>query len=147
MSESYRLPLAAGAAVAISLAAAYFLVLPAAAAEANAQGCPEAADKAQRPRYAELKPRPDGRPLDVGDELAALASVQHGLATTGDGSTYVWHRNNGRISGLVQPTSTFKAEDGAVCRHVVVMLTTGNKTRKVEGIACRRAHGVWSLEG
>ncbi len=89
----------------------------------------------------------DGRPLDRGDEMAALSSVQHALSSTADGATYVWHRNNGRISGLVQPTASFKSVDGGICRHVVVMMTTGNKTRKTEGVACRLANGVWSLDG
>jgi surface antigen len=110
--------------------------------------CPDTSSSRQKPKYAELKSAPDdGRPLDSGDEVAALSSVQHALSATADGATYIWHRNNGRISGLVKPTSSFKNVEGTVCRHVVVMLTTGSKTRKAEGVACRGTGGVWSLEG
>jgi surface antigen len=79
--------------------------------------------------------------------MAALSSIHHALSATADGASYVWHRDNGRLSGLVRPTSSFKSAEGSVCRHLVVLLTTGEKTRKTEGIACRAANGVWSLEG
>jgi surface antigen len=110
--------------------------------------CPGTSSRRQKPKYADLKTAPDdGRPLDAGDEMAALSSVQHALSATADGATYIWHRNNGRLSGLVKPTSSFKNVNGSICRHVVVMMTTGNKTRKAEGVACRDANGVWTLEG
>ncbi len=109
--------------------------------------CPESNGKASRPKFAELKPPSDGLALDASDEVAALSSVQHALTQTGDGSAYVWHRRNGRMSGIVKPTSSFKNASGDVCRHIIVMLTTGNKTRKTEGVACRQLNGVWNLEG
>ena len=102
-------------------------------------GCPQVRQKSMRPKFAELKPQSDRRGLDAGDEMATLSSVQHALTKVADGSTYVWHRTNGRISGIVQPTSSFKNSDGEICRHIIVMLTTGNKTRKTEGVG--------SLEG
>lgn len=110
--------------------------------------CPGTSETRQKPKYADLRARPDdGQPLDAGDEMAALSSVQHALSATADGATYVWHRNNGRLSGLVKPTSSFKSANGSLCRHVVVMMTTGDKTRKIEGVACRTRVGVWSLDG
>ena len=84
---------------------------------------------------------------EPGEETPARSSVQRARPATADGATYVWHRNNGRLSGLVKPTSSFKNVEGTICRHVVVMMTTGDKTRKAEGVACRDALGVWSLEG
>lgn len=95
-----------------------------------------------RPKYADLKPQ-----LDESDEIAALESVQVALTELGDGGTYVWHRQNGRLSGVVQPTASFKDTAGKVCRHVVLMLTTGTTTKKTEGIACRLDNGQWQLEG
>ncbi len=144
--------LTAGGLTAFALVAAIFLSTGDASADGGASApscsCPESANRQQKPKFAELRSQPDdGRPLDAGDEVAALSSVQHGLSATADGSTYIWHRNNGRLSGLVQPTSSFKNVEGAVCRHVVVMMTTGVRTRKTEGVACRQANGVWSLEG
>ena len=82
-----------------------------------------------------------------GDEMAALTSVQHALSSVADGATYVWHRHNGRISGLVKPTSSFKSGEGAICRHVIVLMTSGQLTKKTEGVACRGPNGVWSLDG
>jgi hypothetical protein len=95
-----------------------------------------------RPKFAELRSF-----LDEADETAALESVQLALSEVGDGSTYVWHRHNGRLSGIVQPTASFKNAGGSVCRHIVVMLTSGPDTKKTEGIACRLADGRWQLEG
>lgn len=95
-----------------------------------------------RPKYADLKPN-----LDENDEIAALESVQVALDQVGDGSTYVWQRQSGRLSGVVQPTASFKDSGGKVCRHVVVMLVSGATSRKAEGIACRLGNGQWQLEG
>jgi surface antigen len=151
--------LAAGGLTAFALVATIFLstdgavaIEPAQNTVEAAQGpscdCPGASNRRQKPKFADLKSAPDdGGPLDSGDEIAALSSVQHALSATADGATYVWHRNNGRISGLVRPTSSFKNVEGGICRHVIVMMTTGEKTRKTEGVACRQENGVWNLEG
>lgn len=95
-----------------------------------------------RPKYADLK-----HDLDEGDEIAALESLQLALSEVGDGSTYVWHRRNGRLSGVVQPTISFRDSSGKVCRHVQFMLTSGPVSKKTEGIACRLENGQWQLEG
>jgi surface antigen len=159
MRESFSfVPLAAGGLTAFALVAAIFLSSelamagePASAAKPPRTApctCPGASNRPQKPKYAELKSSiDDGQPLDSADEVAALSSVQHALSSVADGSTYVWHRHNGRLSGLVKATSSFKNTEGAICRHIIVMLTTGPKTRKAEGVACRGQNGVWSLEG
>ena len=85
--------------------------------------------------------------LDAGDELAALEAVQLALTEVGDGNTFVWYRANGKLSGVFQPTSSFKDVTGKICRHLKMMLTSGTTSRKAEGIACREASGLWSLEG
>ena len=85
--------------------------------------------------------------LDEKDEIAALERIQYALSEVGDGKTYVWRRWHGRLSGIVQPTSSFKDPEGKVCRHMVVMLTTGKNTKKQEGIACRLPSGRWQLAG
>ena len=61
--------------------------------------------------------------LDVRDEIAALERIQYALSEVGDGSTYVWRRWHGRLSGVVHPTVSFKDDSGKVCRHLVVLLT------------------------
>jgi surface antigen len=85
--------------------------------------------------------------LDEKDEIAALERIQYALSEVGDGKTYVWRRWHGRLSGLVQPTASFKDESGKVCRHLIVLMTTGQRTKKQEGIACRLPSGRWQLEG
>ncbi len=95
-----------------------------------------------RPKFADLRSA-----LDEADEVAALESVQVALSEVADGSSYVWHRRNGRLSGIVQPTSSFKDSAGQVCRHIVVVLSAGSDSKKAEGIACRLANGRWQLEG
>lgn len=64
--------------------------------------CPNSgAQKATRPKFAALQ-----APLDESDEIAALESLQLALSEVADGSSYVWHRSNGRLSGVVKPLSS-----------------------------------------
>lgn len=106
--------------------------------------CPDAERrKSTRPKFADFtNPR-----LDESDEIAALESIQVGLSRMDDGAPFIWKRSNGRLSGIVRPTSSFRNAEGALCRHVVVLLTTGYKTRTAEGVACRTADRRWVLEG
>ena len=98
--------------------------------------------RSSQPKLAGLTP-----PLDVNDEIAALESMQLALTQVADGSTYVWHRSHGRLSGLVRPTASFKDQQGQVCRHLVVVLNGVDVTKKTETIACRGADGAWQLDG
>jgi hypothetical protein len=95
-----------------------------------------------RPKYAEVKPQ-----LDDADELAALDAIRFALAEVADGSSYVWYRANGHLSGVFRPTTSFKNMAGHVCRHIVVTLTAGITVKQTEGIACRLARGRWHLHG
>ncbi|MCC7250256.1 hypothetical protein [Hyphomicrobium sp.] len=136
------------AATAVMLVAFVFLsgnatLADEAASEETRCTCPDAARKSTRPKFADFN-RP---PLDESDEIAALESIQVGLSRMDDGSPFVWKRSNGRLSGIVRPTSSFRNTAGALCRHVVVLLTTGFKTRTAEGVACRSANRRWVLEG
>ena len=81
------------------------------------------------------------------DRLAALEAVQIALSEVGDGDSYVWRRHHGRLNGVIQPTKSYKDGSGRVCRHVIVLLNSGNYSRKREGIACRHNDGIWSLDG
>lgn len=108
--------------------------------------CPMNKEEKQKlwpqPKVVELKPQ-----LDSTDEIAALEAIQIALTEVGDGSTYVWHRTGGRLSGIVRPTTSFRAGTDRVCRHVEFMLTAGTYSKKSEGIACRGTDGIWSLDG
>jgi surface antigen len=95
-----------------------------------------------RPKYAEA--RPD---LHASDEDATLEALQLALTEIGDGSSYVWHRYNGQLSGVVQPTISFKDVNGRICRHIVLLLSSGAYSKRTEGIACRLQSGTWQLEG
>jgi hypothetical protein len=99
-------------------------------------------DVAVRPRIADFKAT-----LDENDEIAALEAVRVALSEVGDGNTYVWYRRHGRLSGLVQPTASFKDRTGRVCRHILLIMTTGGYTARAEGVACRLDSGRWQLEG
>jgi hypothetical protein len=101
---------------------------------------PQAPAAAPRPKFADHS-------LDSSDEIATLEAIGMALTQTGDGSSFVWHRNNGRLSGVVHPTLSFKDAAGRVCRHIVLVLTTGYRSGRVEGVACRLADGRWQLEG
>jgi hypothetical protein len=165
MSEPTSLfPLAAAATLAFVVSASIFLSPENAFAgekpSANTQSrkdpkageagcsCPQEKEKLwARPKFAELPPLAQKTVLDETDEIAALESVQFALTEVGDGASYIWHRNNGRLSGMVQPVTSFKDDHGQVCRHVVVILTTGAVSKKAEGVACRLSSGQWKLEG
>ena len=85
--------------------------------------------------------------LDDNDEVATLDAIHIALSQVGDGGTYVWHRQHGRLSGIMQPTQSFKDVGGNVCRHLVIMLVSGRHTQRTEGIACRLGNGRWQLDG
>jgi len=85
--------------------------------------------------------------LDANDEIAALERIQYALSEVGDGATYVWRRWHGQLSGIVQPTASFKDPTGRVCRHILLIMTVGTATGRAEGIACRLPDGRWQLDG
>lgn len=101
--------------------------------------CPKSGDTSLRLKL-------DQPALNEVDEIAALEKVQLALTEVADGSTYVWHRNHGRLSGVIQPVSSFKDTKGAVCRHAVVVLSTIDVTKRTEIVACRLPTGIWQLE-
>lgn len=86
------------------------------------------------------------RPFTADDRAAALESVHIALTEVGDGARYVWRRRHGRLSGVIQPTASFVDADGRVCRHLIVLLTSGTKSKKTEAVACRLENGVWRFD-
>lgn len=85
--------------------------------------------------------------FDEADEIAALEAIRVALTEVGDGGSYAWYRENGNLNGVVNPTSSFKDRNGRICRHIVLILSAGPQTGRVEGIACRGPDGRWLLEG
>ncbi len=81
------------------------------------------------------------------DRAHALGAVQLALSEIGDGQAYVWRNPERQLTGVVQPTATFRAANRQLCRHVVVALTLGQYRKSIEGIACRGLNGRWSLSG
>jgi surface antigen len=148
-SNQSLFPLAAGGLTAFVLVSAVFVSTDfAAAAEVASRSsascsCPNSgAQKSAKPKFAGLPGA-----LDESDEIAALESVQYALSEVADGSSYAWHRSNGRLSGVVKPLASFKDKQGSVCRHVLVVLNSSDLTKKTEAVACRLTTGVWQLEG
>jgi hypothetical protein len=115
---------------------------PAARATTTPTTTPPDEPAARAPTFADLKARLDGT-----DHLAVLEALHVGLTELADGSTYLWHRKNGRISGSVRPTMSFRDEAGKVCRYVVFQITLGEYMRQIEGIACRQADRSWVVAG
>jgi hypothetical protein len=95
-----------------------------------------------KPKFAETNAH-----LDENDEIAALEAIRVALTEVGDGGTYVWYRQHGRLSGMVQPTVSFKDVAGRVCRHILLIMTVGTAKGRAEGIACRLGDGRWPLDG
>lgn len=83
--------------------------------------------------------------LGFSDERAALQALQFALNEVGDGSTFVWHRKAGVLSGTIRPTAAFVDDKERLCRHVVLSLTAGDRKSTIEGIACRTPQGHWQL--
>lgn len=96
-----------------------------------------------QPKLADARPEAELQPTD---ELGALEAVSVALDETGDGASYVWHGPHGRLSAVVQPTASFRDHGGRICRHLHILLNSGDTTRKAEGIACRNGLGVWTLD-
>ncbi|MBN9259266.1 MAG: hypothetical protein BGN89_19820 [Alphaproteobacteria bacterium 64-6] len=111
--------------------------------------CPETenAKPWPRPKFADAMPADAFPRLDTGDEVATLEALHLALSELGDGSSYVWHRRNGRLSGIISPTVSFKDAEGRVCRHITMSLSAGKHSARTEGIACRMADRSWRLEG
>lgn len=141
------IPFVASGITAVGLVTALFLLPDIAHAGERAKtadsgcSCPQAGSST-KPKLAALPP-----PLDEADEIAALESLQIALSKVADGSSYVWHRSHGRLSGVVHPTNSFKDAKGQVCRHITVVLNTVDMTKRTEAIACRLDNGVWQLDG
>ena len=155
MRSDYSIfPLLAAGSTAFALVAAIFVSADFAQAgetmatgvkAAPAPGCsyPDSAGKSSsKPKFAGIL-----TPLDASDEMAVLESVQLALTQVADGSSYVWHRSHGRLSGIVRPTASFKDHRGHVCRHILVVLNGTDETKKTEAIACRLETGGWELDG
>ncbi len=152
-------PLAFALAIASSALLGCFLILAPALVHATDKApkkpdaaicsCPDSENARHwpRPKFADAMP-PDGLPtLDTTDKIATLEAVHLALSQLGDGASYVWHRRNGRISGVISPTISFKDAQGRVCRHIIMTLTAGTNTARTEGVACRMADKSWRLEG
>lgn len=131
-----RLVRPAGALCALLALAAFVFT----AGDMRAEDRPPAS--ASAPKHADIRPL-----FDHKDEAAALEALHVALTEVGDGSSYVWYRHGGRLSGVVQPTQSFKDTVGRVCRHIVVTLSDANRQKRTEGIACRLADGAWELDG
>ena len=97
--------------------------------------------------YAAAEPNHVPAALDDTDALATLDGIRIALNEVGDGGTYVWHRRDGVLSGMAQPTASYKDPNGQPCRNLIVMLNTYGRSSRIDGVACRTAAGRWELAG
>jgi surface antigen len=144
MSNASLFPLAAAGATAFALVAAIFVPSGYSWAADQAQSvtaCPKPSALDTPTKLTNVKIA-----LDRDDEYAALESVQYALTEVADGSSYVWHRSHGRLSGIVKPISSFKDIHGSVCRHAAVVLSGVDTSKRTEIVACRLPTGIWQLE-
>lgn len=148
MSDNASLfPLAAAGITAFALVAALFVSSGFAHADPSIASAPPAGCLCPKGAANDTKLKFTDEPaLSESDEIAALESVQLALTEVADGSSYIWHRDHGRLSGLVKPVSSFKDTTGAVCRHAVVVLSGHEVTKSTEIVACRLPTGIWQLE-
>lgn len=118
-------------------------------AEPPSCSCPNSAPNPGKAPAVSVKPKfaETNAHLDENDEIAALEAIRVALTEVGDGGTYVWYRQHGRLSGIVQPTASFKDTAGRVCRHILLIMTVGAAKGRAEGIACRLGDGRWQLDG
>ena len=89
---------------------------------------------------AELRAR-----LDNSDRLAALHALQMALNQVGDGSTFLWKKEDRNLMGIIKPTAAFRNAAGQVCRHVIYAISLGDYRKQIEIVACREAGGRWRL--
>ena len=87
------------------------------------------------------------KPLNRNDQRAALEAIHYALREVADGSIFVWRRQKGILNGQVKPTSSFRDDKGAICRHLVFTISHADNTRQIESIACRKNDGSWTLSG
>ena len=85
--------------------------------------------------------------LDEIDAVAALEGIRIALTEVADGGSYVWHRRDGLLSGMAQPTKSFKDAAGLPCRNLTVMLNTYGRSSRIDGTACRFGADRWRLAG
>ena len=83
--------------------------------------------------------------LGLMDEIATLEAMQIALSDVGDGGTYVWHRDHGRLSGIFRPISSHFDLQGRVCRKLEMTLSSGAYAREAEAVACRDGFGLWGV--
>ena len=125
-----------------ALALSYFAPAPPPLKAGESGAETAVASQGQQPGLGELKAR-----LDGSDRSAALQALELALSELGDGVTLVWQRRERGLVGRITPVSAFRDDHGRVCRHVVYSLALGAYRRQVEGVACRKPDGSWSLSG
>jgi surface antigen len=85
--------------------------------------------------------------LTADDPVAVLEAVRYALDEVSDGASYVWHRRQGPLWGIVRPVASHRNQQGQVCRRVVLAISLDEFTRQTEALACRMPDKRWQIEG
>lgn len=73
----------------------------------------------------------------------ANQTVQKALENLVSNKFLDWQNPENNHSGNVSPLRTYQTKDGIFCRVYAETIVLDDKTRRVEGTACRNDEGVW----
>ena len=82
-----------------------------------------------------------GRAMDVADVACAGQSLEH-LPT---GQTAVWTNFETGSTYSLEPTETWRADDGRYCRRYLARAIIAAQTEHATGTACRRFDDTWEI--
>jgi surface antigen len=86
-----------------------------------------------------------GRSLDRADRLEAQRTTQHALEHNETGQASSWENPDSGHRGSVQPTETYRRDDGTYCREYQQTVIIGGQQEQAYGTACRQPDGTWKV--
>ena len=84
--------------------------------------------------------------LRPADEFATLYALQVALSRVGDGQTYVWARPKRKLRAFITPVNSYRADNGSICRNVIVSLALGSYMKRTKATACRASDKSWQMK-
>ena len=97
--------------------------------------------KPRKMKFSQLRAR-----LRPADKHATLYALQIALSRVGDGQTYIWGRPKRKLRAFITPVKSYRADNGNICRNVVVSLALGSYLKRIKATACRASDKRWQLQ-